>query len=94
MNASKTAKLMIVALLEFTCFTPLDMPCNYSCLIEVAGLTPLGMACLQNSTEIAELLIKAGAKPNIGDKRNNLPLHYAARNGNLHLVQLLHEHGK
>ena len=49
---------------------------------------------MQDCGAIAETLISAGTRVNLGDNQGNLPLHYAARNGNLHLVKALVERGE
>ena len=56
----------------------------------VAGLTPLHAAVLEDDVKIADILISLGADPNIGEGVNQItPLHYAVSNGNAELVILL-----
>lgn len=50
------------------------------------GQTVLVWAAYTGTTEMAELLIDAGADPNLG---RNPPLHYAARFGRAAMVQVL-----
>lgn len=58
------------------------------------GLTPLGVAVLKNHTETAlHLLFHCPSCVNIRDSSNNLPLHYAVRNGNTQLVSALINNG-
>lgn len=56
----------------------------------VSGLTPLCVSVLNNYTDIALRLLSHNADcVNVCDRRNNLPLHYAVRNGNTQLVTAL-----
>lgn len=57
-------------------------------------MTGLCSACHNNNLPIAELLLKSGARVNIPDERKSLPLHYAARNGNVTLVNHLIRRGQ
>jgi ankyrin repeat protein len=50
------------------------------------GQTVLVWAAYTGTTEMAELLIDAGADPNLG---RNPPLHYAARFGRSAMVQVI-----
>jgi ankyrin repeat protein len=43
--------------------------------------------------EVKRLVVGCGVNPNIKDKDGNTPLHYAAREGRLKVVELLLEHG-
>jgi type 1 glutamine amidotransferase len=54
-----------------------------------AGLTPLHQAILRNRTEIAMLLLDAGANVDARDRSARTPLHLAVERGNLALVQAL-----
>lgn len=54
-----------------------------------APLTPLHEAILRNRTEIAVLLLDAGADPNRTDSSQRTPLHLAVERGNLPLVETL-----
>ena len=56
-------------------------------------MTPLCSVCYQGNFEIADILLKSGARVNIADDKKTLPLHYAARNGNLKLVEELIRRG-
>ncbi len=60
-----------------------------------AGLTPLHQAILRNRTEIATLLLDAGASVDAPDRSARTPLHLAVERGNVALVQtLLARHAK
>jgi hypothetical protein len=52
-------------------------------------LTPLHVACSHGKTEIARLLLDAGAAVNITDKEGWTPLHCAAAEGHLEVLKLL-----
>lgn len=69
-----------------------------------SGETPLGVACGEAQDMISEddddkylqlcrLLLTYGANVNLGDKERRTPLHKAARNVQISLVQLLLDHG-
>ncbi|KAK8753764.1 hypothetical protein OTU49_001472 [Cherax quadricarinatus] len=53
--------------------------------------TALHVATQNNSTELVEILLQAGADPNARDLRGKkyCPIHYAAHNGNLEILQAL-----
>lgn len=53
------------------------------------GNTPLLIACLANNFEIAEMLLKLGADPNVEDVYHNTPLSIAIMNNNEALVKML-----
>lgn len=55
--------------------------------------TPLHAALASNRSDVARLLIKAGADVSIGDGAGWTPLHLAAANGNRELVAELLERG-
>jgi ankyrin repeat protein/serine/threonine protein kinase len=57
------------------------------------GFTPLMVAAGVGHHRVIELLLKAGADPSIPDKREMTPLHYAAGDGDLDLIQMLADHG-
>ncbi len=54
-----------------------------------AALTPLHQAILRNRTEIAVLLLDAGASVDAPDRSARTPLHLAVERGNVALVQIL-----
>lgn len=58
-------------------------------LTDDAGNTALNLACISDSTEEAEALLKAGANPNLGNKEGRFPLMSAAAHGNNDLVSML-----
>ncbi|XP_076858211.1 ankyrin repeat and SOCS box protein 18 isoform X2 [Brachyhypopomus gauderio] len=70
-----------------------------------SGETPLGVACGEEQekmgdqedqcchTEICRLLLTYGANINLADKERRTPLHKAARNVQISVVQLLLDHG-
>ena len=62
--------------------------------IHFTGMTSLCSVCYQGNIKIADILMKSGARVNISDDKKSLPLHYAARNGNLQLVEELIKRGK
>ena len=55
-------------------------------------MTPLMLAAWKNQKEVALLLLKAGANPNIPDYFGSTPLHMAAMWGNLDLVIALEKY--
>lgn len=55
------------------------------------GYSPLHIATKNNDTELAMSLIVHGADVNAKDKDGNTPLVYAAKNGNLELIECLHK---
>lgn len=55
--------------------------------------TPLNSAAAGRHTDVARLLLNAGADPNSRQAGGWTPLHSAVHNGNLELVELLFEHG-
>lgn len=72
-------------------------------LCDKSGKAPLHYACMKDDVESVELLLEAGANPNLLTKPNNvdqhffgdtsaLPLCIAAGNGNAKIVQLLLRH--
>jgi hypothetical protein len=60
---------------------------------DMAGNTPLFMACMNGDPEFAKFLLGLGADPNIKNTRNSTPLMYAASRGNAEMVKLLLENG-
>lgn len=52
------------------------------------GKTALKIAAERNNYQLVKEVLKYG-DPNIPDRNNSLPLHEAAKHGNVHLVQLL-----
>ncbi len=56
-------------------------------------MTALCSACHNNNLTAAQVLLKSGSRVNIADAKKSLPLHYAARNGNVTLVKTLLKHG-
>jgi ankyrin repeat protein len=54
---------------------------------------PIHSAAAGDYTDIAKLLIEAGANVNVRQQAGATPLHSAAQNGNLDLLILLLEHG-
>ncbi|GLH01234.1 Ankyrin repeat and KH domain-containing protein mask [Gryllus bimaculatus] len=57
--------------------------------------TPLLMACSGGSTDVVEVLLKAGANVNVTDRRGNTPLNRAVKNSqkNLKTIKVLLEYG-
>lgn len=60
--------------------------------IDEYGFTPLIQAAIVNNTEIAKVLLAAGAASNEHDVSGGTALQWAAENNNLELCQLLLEH--
>jgi ankyrin repeat protein len=57
------------------------------------GLTPLHLACHNQCTEVAKLLLQSGdCDLDIPDSRGNTALHYASVTGNARLVELILKH--
>ena len=59
----------------------------------MAGETPLGVASHHNRKEVVQLLLRKGAKINMGNKFGNTPLHWAAVLGHPAMVKLLLDGG-
>ena len=55
--------------------------------------TPLTLACKKRHTEIASLLLEAGADPLVKNNRSDTPLKLAARAGNVDLLSLMTKKG-
>ena len=55
--------------------------------------TALMLALNGGQTDIAKLLLKSGADPNICDSRGRYPLHITTMQGNLDLIEELKQHG-
>lgn len=53
------------------------------------GMTPLINNCRYNQTEMCDLLLRAGADPNIADNSGTTPLMFAALNGGIDIVRAL-----
>eukprot|EP00475_Leptophrys_vorax_P007355 TRINITY_DN14657_c0_g1_i6.p1 TRINITY_DN14657_c0_g1~~TRINITY_DN14657_c0_g1_i6.p1 ORF type:complete len:536 (+),score=142.92 TRINITY_DN14657_c0_g1_i6:23-1630(+) len=51
------------------------------------GDSALGVASRMNLKELTAILLRNDASPNVGHNRGWLPLHYAARNGNLEICE-------
>ncbi|GMF12275.1 unnamed protein product [Phytophthora lilii] len=51
--------------------------------------TPLHWAAISGSTDVVEILLRAGADPNFQDVRGRSPLHWAAKLNKLDVVRLL-----
>jgi ankyrin repeat protein len=60
---------------------------------ENRGYTPLHLAAMWNTREIAQRLLEAGADVDARDEHSLTPLHHAARAGNTELAALLLQHG-
>jgi ankyrin repeat protein len=54
-----------------------------------AGKTPLHFAVIAGQINSTQILLDAGADPNIGDMYNKTPLYYAVENKNAAIVKLL-----
>lgn len=61
--------------------------------IDENGETPLCNACVCDATDVAKLLLKHGANPNVKDVHGNRLITIACDNSNTELAQLLYEHG-
>jgi len=55
--------------------------------------TPLHIAAFKDKPDVAEVLLKHGADPNVRDKFGMTPLHVAAMRGDVALVRRLVERG-
>ncbi|KAI6198254.1 Ankyrin repeat protein [Aphelenchoides fujianensis] len=53
------------------------------------GQVPLHYACSKNNAKITKLLLENGAEVNVADKYGNTPLHRAASQGHMEVLQLL-----
>lgn len=53
------------------------------------GMTPLSMACLHNSNEIAKYLLKKSADPNIADQEGKTAYIHAKENSNQEMMKCL-----
>jgi ankyrin repeat protein len=56
-------------------------------------LTPLNLAAERGQFEVAQLLLKMGADPSIGDNENSQPIHLAAVSGSIPILDLLLKKG-
>ena len=56
---------------------------------KVNGLTPLHLSISKGNEQIVSILIENGADPEITDDLGNNSFHYAAKRGNLQILQLL-----
>ncbi|KAI0543626.1 hypothetical protein F4679DRAFT_567928 [Xylaria curta] len=84
--AAKDGHLKIVELLvEKMSGESLDAP-------DKIGQTALIMAAENGGDEIAELLLRSGASPNVRDYTGHIALHYAAKKGYHRIVQALLKH--
>jgi hypothetical protein len=57
------------------------------------GKTPLHVAAIRGSVDVARLLLQYGVDPNVQDERGRTPLHVAAIRGRVDVVRFLLEHG-
>src|SRR5581483_1545452 len=57
------------------------------------GATALAWAAMRSNTEIAQLLIRAGANPNLVNEQGVGPLYIAIQNGSTPIVRMLLAHG-
>jgi formylglycine-generating enzyme required for sulfatase activity len=53
------------------------------------GQTPLHWAAYMSRKDVAELLLAHGAKGNLKDFRGRTPMHLAAKNGHIYMVEML-----
>lgn len=68
-----------------------DSPNNDYAIALYSG--PLHYACQNGYLQLAELLLRYGADPNMEDADMHTPLHFAARNNQLNCAALLIKHG-
>lgn len=68
-----------------------DSPNNDYAIALYSG--PLHYACQNGYLQLAELLLRYGADPNMEDADMHTPLHFAARNNQLDCAALLLKHG-
>lgn len=68
-----------------------DSPNNDYAIALYSG--PLHYACQNGYLQLAELLLRYGADPNMEDADMHTPLHFAARNNQLDCAALLIKHG-
>ncbi len=54
-----------------------------------SGWTPLVTATVRGNVDAVEMLLKAGANPNLEDIYPQIPLYYAAREGHMRIMQML-----
>ncbi|KNC87800.1 hypothetical protein SARC_00057 [Sphaeroforma arctica JP610] len=66
---------------------PINQPCN------LAGMSPLTVACSYGHTDMAKLLLVRGADQTVCDEDHLSPLHVAARAGHSACVRVLLESG-
>ena len=57
------------------------------------GVTPLHLSCLEGRADVADTLLRYGARVNVKDRQGSTPLHVAAANGHADVVTLLLQHG-
>ena len=58
-----------------------------------SGLTPLHFSCYYLSREITNMLLISGCNVNIEDNKQNIPLHFAVKGGDLNIVKKLLYYG-
>ena len=57
------------------------------------GVTPLHLSCLEGRADVADTLLRYGARVNVKDRQGSTPLHVAAANSHADVVTLLLQHG-
>lgn len=68
-------------------------PAFCSAVDEQTGLTPLCMAAMHGRTDIATLLLSAGARVDGRERHGSTPLMFAAQAGHVQMIRLLFEYG-
>ena len=63
---------------------PVNVPSN-----NALSVTPLQSATAGNHVQVARMLLKNGANPNVRERGGFTPLHAAADNGNVEIIQIL-----
>lgn len=57
--------------------------------LSVEGMTALNVSCNRRLNKIAKILLRHGSDVNLPDRTGSIPLHYAARHGDVELVEMI-----
>ncbi|KAI0224832.1 ANK_REP_REGION domain-containing protein [Lamellibrachia satsuma] len=66
---------------------------NKTCRKDTTGCTPLHLAAISGDVEIARMLLRRGARPEVADQQRAVPLHKAAEYRSTEVATLLLENG-
>ena len=82
--------ILHLAVVGFTCDKVKDLIkiCNLDAINNMMQ-TPLHVATIANRPEMVELLVKAGARVDVHDRKGNTPLHLACQKGHLEICAII-----